>query len=415
MEYFLILGKNHSLSSAEIAAVFKRMGVDVIFITVSSEAIVFQTSKEINASDLMARLGGTVKIGKIIKTEGRVEAHAYANVVSKNLTRGKKVHFGFSLYKIDEGVGNQKIRKLLQEIKKVGMKIKNELKQKGFASRWVTGKERALSSVIVKKNKLLDEAGTELVILVGKDKIYLGKTLAVQEFEEYSFRDYGRPKRSMKVGLLPPKLAKIMINLAEVNFDQTILDPFCGFGTILGEAMLVGYQNLIGSDINPETLAGAKENLEWLKKNYKLQMTNYKLIEVDAQEISKKLPLQSVDAIVTEPFLGPPLLGSEPPEKIQQIIEELSKLYLNAFLEFKKILKPNGKIVILFPLFQVRSRNFFLPILDKIKKIGFISEDFFPKEFRKYPFLKITPRNSIIYSRPDQIVWRELFIFKTNY
>jgi tRNA G10 N-methylase Trm11 len=260
----------------------------------------------------------------------------------------------------------------------------------------------------VKKNKLLTEAGAELVFLIGKEKTYLGKTLAVQEFEDLSFRDYGRPARSMRVGLMPPKLAKTMINLARTDKHATVLDPFCGFATILEEALLWGFENLIGSDINAETLAGAKENLEWLAKNYQLPAVNYQLLEHDVRRLSEKISPHSIDAIVTEPYLGPPLQRNESPEKIKEIIKELSDLYLVAFREFKKILKPDGRIIILFPVFHTEKQNFFLPILEEIKKTGFSIADPLPKDFKKYPFLEITPRNSILYFRPDQLVWREI-------
>jgi tRNA G10 N-methylase Trm11 len=202
-----------------------------------------------------------------------------------------------------------------------------------------------------------------------------------------------------------------MLNLARVKKEATILDPFCGFGTILEEALLWGYENLIGTDVSAETLAGAKENLEWLQKNYELRTMNYALLESDVRHLSEKIPPRSVDAIVTEPYLGPPLHGNEPPEKIQQIIKELSELYLAAFREFKKILKPEGKISILFPILHTEKQDFFLPILDEIKKIGFTVADFLSKELKKYSFLETTQRDSVLYFRPDQLVWREILLF----
>jgi hypothetical protein len=41
--------------------------------------------------------------------------------------------------------------------------------------------------------------------------------MALQDFESYSKRDYGRPARDPRTGSLPPKLAQILINLAEPN------------------------------------------------------------------------------------------------------------------------------------------------------------------------------------------------------
>jgi tRNA G10 N-methylase Trm11 len=459
MKYFFILGRNPTLSSAEIAAALgERIAPDMpdnsrggraIFNYVSSETITAEISGHFHAIEFMSRLGGTIKIGEIIQMDIKMFADDYANVIAnailKSLPNNKKIYFGFSFYKLEEEISVTDLKKTSDKIKNLAIPVKDLLKDMKIQARWVTSKGANLSSVVVKKNKLLTESGAELVFLIGRNKIYLGKTLAVQEFENLSFRDYGRPARSMRVGLMPPKLAKVMINLAQVGKDATILDPFCGFATILEEAMLWGYKNLIGSDINAETLAGAKENLEWLKKNYQLPITNYQLLECDVHRLSEKLSPHSIDAIVTEPYLGPPLHGNESSEKIKEIIKELSELYLAAFREFKKILKPDGRIVILFPVFRAALSSFskgggrrpedfsggrdgegrfnrspfskwrdgegFLPIIDEIKKIDFSVADPLPKEFKKYLFLEITPRNSILYFRPDQLVRREILIF----
>ncbi len=51
---------------------------------------------------------------------------------------------------------------------------------------------------------------------------------------------------------------------------KKILDPFCGSGTILQEAMLLGFKNIYGSDKDKRAIANSKENINWLKKEYKL-------------------------------------------------------------------------------------------------------------------------------------------------
>jgi len=407
MKYFFILGQNPTLSSVEIISL---LSDKTTLFAASPDAIILEATQELDIGQLMARLGGTVKVGQIFDVSPDMEPKD----IAENIPRvpGKKSYFGFSFYKIDNQITTKEFQNKCRKIKNLAMPIKDLLAEVGTAARWVTSKEPNLSSVVVKKNKLLTEAGAEIVFLIDKEKIYLGKTLAVQEFENLSFRDYGRPARSMRVGLMPPKLAKVMINLTRVEKNAKILDPFCGFATILEEAMLWGYENLTGTDINAETLAGAKKNLEWLVKIYNLKPKTYNLIESDVRRLSEKFSPRSVDAIITEPYLGPPLHGNESPERIQQIIKELSDLYLAAFREFKKILKLDGKIVILFPVFHTEKQDFFLPIIEEIKKIGFAAADPLPKDLEKYSFLKITERNSIIYSRPDQKVFREILIFK---
>jgi tRNA G10 N-methylase Trm11 len=60
-------------------------------------------------------------------------------------------------------------------------------------------------------------------------------TIACQDIDAYTKRDTSK-SRDMVVGMMPPKLAQIMINLATEGRKEIIYDPFCGLGTILIEA-----------------------------------------------------------------------------------------------------------------------------------------------------------------------------------
>jgi tRNA G10 N-methylase Trm11 len=55
----------------------------------------------------------------------------------------------------------------------------------------------------------------------------------VQNIDEYSKRDYSKD-RDMQIGMLPPKLSQMMINLSG---GKTIYDPFVGLGTVLIESL----------------------------------------------------------------------------------------------------------------------------------------------------------------------------------
>ncbi|MEK7166898.1 MAG: DNA methyltransferase, partial [Patescibacteria group bacterium] len=210
-------------------------------------------------------------------------------------------------------------------------------------------------------------------------------------------------------------------NLGQIKKDQTILDPFCGSGTILQEAILMGYKNIIGSDIDFNSIEITKKNLEWLFTKIKNQKSlpagdlleeekiKINIFQSNATNLSKKISFNSIDAIVSEPYLGP----TRNIQNIKNIIYELSKLYLRSFEEFKKILKKQGVVIIIFPVFKTFTNELlFLPILDAIKKQGWKIDLELPKELLKNNIIKITLRNSIIYSRPEQRVLREIFVFR---
>ena len=83
----------------------------------------------------------------------------------------------------------------------------------------------------------------------------------IQDIEGYSERDIGR-ERSMTVGMMPPKLAQMMINMATKGNMLRIWDPFCGLGTTLIEAHNAGYSHLTGSDISAEMVQETKKNID---------------------------------------------------------------------------------------------------------------------------------------------------------
>ncbi|MDD5625608.1 MAG: methyltransferase domain-containing protein [Patescibacteria group bacterium] len=407
MTYFLILGNNPTLSIAEILKILtgpfeiKKISEEVLIIDLPG-------NKEIDFAYLQNRLGGTIKIGKILPNQ---DLKNLADLFSE---KSAKVRFGFSVYRLDHQAS---ISQIVNLIKNLALNLKKDLKEKGISSRWVTSREDALSSVIVQTNKLL-ETGAEFVFFAEKNGFLFGRTLTCQDFKEYGFRDFGRPNRSMEQGILPPKLAKIMINLAgELDKKAVILDPFCGAGTILQEAALMGYKNIIGADLNPEAIKDTQQNLDWLIKNSKFQSaswrTKFQIFQTDVKEISKKIDPQSIDLIVAEPYLGPTKISSLKAQLLI-IMSKLSDLYIGAFKEFQKILKPNGQVVMIFPIYQDLKQNngiFSEFILPEIDKMGWQTVNILPDSVASYPIIKSTKRQSIIYARANQEVWREIFIF----
>jgi tRNA (guanine10-N2)-dimethyltransferase len=127
-----------------------------------------------------------------------------------------------------------------------------------------------------------------------------------------------------------PRLARTLVNLAEVKKSDTVLDPFCGTGGILIEAGLIGCK-LIGSDANSKIISGAKKNI----KDIGLDAT---LICSDISDVNKHV--ESVDAVVTDPPYG---------RAASTCGETLQSLYTRMFPIIRKVLKSNGYLVIILP------------------------------------------------------------------
>jgi len=383
MQYYFILGKNPKLSIAEISSIIKDDSFEY-----KQPNLLFLNTTEINALNLIKHLGGTIKIGKIIGNispygrppEGRKKLDDLSELVLKELKDEEgKIFFGISDY------ANHSPK----DIKHAAMNIKKDLKKLGSV-RWVTSKEKILSSVVVKTNKLLTR-GAEICLF--KNGL-VGKTLAVQEFGEFEKREFQKPERDILRGMIPVKLAKIMINLSEANKSAAILDPFCGTGTVLIEAMVAGHKKIIGSDNDAKAINQSSKNIHWVRENYELENIDVGLFISKAEEVSKEIKLNSVDAIITEPYLGPLQRGSESKEQIKKIINELSELYLNSFKEWKKILKKNARVIMIFPIFK----NGCVDIKEDLIKIGY----------------KKINTDDLIYERPGQKVLRRIDIFEKN-
>lgn len=419
-KYFFVLGRNPTLSIAEIISIFKKLTTDYSFLNISNEITVVIVKSLLDMSSVIKTLGGTVKIGEIIseikfdeKEEEFEEIFSGENLIENFLPKQEgKLHIGISIY--NYGGNPQYVAQLTGQLKALNILVKENLRKKGLKVGFVRVKDQYLSSVSVAKNQLINK-GVEIVLILTNKGIMVGKTLAVQEFDSFSFRDYGRPQKDKRSGIMPPKLARMMINLAQVNSSATILDPFCGSGTILQEAIILEYKDIAGSDISSKAISETQRNLDWLFQNFrevKRSSYNIKIFPTDVHFITKYFQQNSIDAIITEPYLGPPLYKKPDASKIEKTLSEVSRLYLEAFWQFTKILKSQGRIVIIFPAFEEKRKLYFVEILDKIKALGFAQKDFFPEEIKKYHALQLTSRNTILYGSQEQFVKREILSFQ---
>lgn len=126
---------------------------------------------------------------------------------------------------------------------------------------------------------------------------------------------------------LHPKLARAALNM--VIRKGIVLDPFCGTGGILVEAVFLGFK-AIGTDISQTMLDAAKKNADYYGLS---KIKQIKLVKADAAKVTMK-----ADVIVTDLPYG----------KNTGKIENINKLYL-AFLKNAEHI--TNKAVIMFPDF----------------------------------------------------------------
>jgi tRNA G10 N-methylase Trm11 len=263
--------------------------------------------------------------------------------------------------------------------------------------------------VVVTKNKLIEE-GAEFVITVLKNKILLGTTLAIQEFEAYGERDFDRPGRSAKRGMLPPKLSQMMVNIAHCDRNLPLLDPFCGSGTVLGEALLMGYTQVIGTDVSEQAIIDTKAYLDWIEKAHPEFKGRSRVFVSDARLLDQTIEPNSIGAIAAEPFLGPPQSGRETPAELKKIMDEqLVSLYRDAIKALSGLLAPGGSAVFSFPVFNRHKAAIFVP-LDAVRG-SLVAAPLVPGEYSDFN-LPMTSSGGVLYERPDQFVGREIILLK---
>lgn len=242
--------------------------------------------------------------------------------------------------------------------------IKEQLQAHGLKVRFLEDSRAGLSTALLSHRK-----ADELIVLSWRDQTWLGHTRTVTKPDVWSERDRGKPYADRKKGLLPPKVGRMMINVAlGPTIDPAagaLYDPFCGSGTILLEARTLGLHT-IGSDLDPEAVVGARRNLEWQDVR-EPGLTDVQLQVADVTHANwSSLPIQW---IVTEPFLGKLKPGED---QLANLFRGLQKLYWGAFRHWATILRPNVDIVIVFPAVQSQKTRFSLKdLIDKLDTLGY--------------------------------------------
>ncbi len=240
-----------------------------------------------------------------------------------------------------------------------------------------------LSHVEVLKKNLVENKA-EVLLCVGKEETWVATTVAVHNPFEFQKRDIYKPNQR-KIFAIPPRLARIMVNLSACTPGKVLLDPFCGVGTILQEALLARAK-IVGVDVNPWCVKAANENLEWIKREYSLEDAEFRVVQGDVGRLAEKIGQEAVDCVVTEPDLGPALRQVPTGPYALKIIQKLEPLYFTFVEEAHRVLKNGGRLVLVSPYIMTRSgQSVTMPIGEKLENLGFkriqpFSKDMFPED-----------------------------------
>lgn len=351
---------------------------------------------DIEASEIdFRRLGGTIKVAKLLNILPfsqwpKLEKYLADNVPHHlNYLPDGQFTLGLSVYGLDIPVA--RIHSSLMKLKKI-------IRQSGRPTRVVPNKSLALSSAQVLHNKLTSRGSWELIFVASGKETYLAQTMFVQDIEAYGARDQVRPKRDSRVGMLPPKLAQIILNLANPRSGSLILDPFCGTGVILQEALLGGFK-VIGTDIDIRMVSYAKENLDWLNAGRPELTGKAKVLQADALSYDWE---ENIGVVASEVFLGRPLSKFPDSDTLDKIIKEVSSTLEGFLKNLARRVKPGTTVSLAVPAWRKpNGQTVGLPVIDHLTDMGY-----------NYLDLKYVRRDEIIYFRENQIVARQLLILE---
>ncbi len=235
------------------------------------------------------RLGGTIRMAEVVGEffSSAELLSAMKQVIDKTETRGA-MNLGISGFGVKKDMVNQWLYDLKAKAGTAERKV-----------RIANQKGELLTSGKIFHDKLLKK-GTELIVWKNGDSYLLAQTKANQNLRNYELRDRKKEFRDARMGMLPPKLAQILLNLAQPTWDETVIDPFCGSGTVNIEAAITGYKTY-GSDINGEFASQAQGNFEQMAEKFRYDPAGGTFKASDILELGWK---NMSGVIATEGWLG---------------------------------------------------------------------------------------------------------------
>lgn len=173
----------------------------------------------------------------------------------------------------------------------------------------------------------LDAPDVTFHILREGGVFHLARERAAVDRSAYEAR---RPAKRpfFKPGVVLPRLARALVNLAEPEPGGVLLDPFCGTGSLPVEAALCGLR-AVGVDAQWTMVVGSRRNLLHLGLDGSILWGD-----------ARRLPLAdgSVAAVVADPPYG---------RSARVVGAGRDALYREALEETARVLRPGGRAVVL--------------------------------------------------------------------
>lgn len=350
-KFFFVLGRNPDLSILELFSYFHSQNLEYLILDKKpfklnekyGLILILQLDSYFNPKHATKTLAGTIKIGRIFIECDEKSVEFELEKANFYLEDHKNIKYALNFY---------------------GKNIDSDFFFYFFKNTYKMMKQKAYFKKIPPHSLARSIKSGQFVDVIvfrseNTDRFFIGRTVSVYDINDEKKRYEGRPFIDKSIGL-SPRMARILVNFAELksNSGFHLLDPFSGTGTILQEALLMGF-NVHGLEINGERVKKSRGNLIWLENNYSINKDcSFTITLGDSRKLTKYFSTGfEVDCIVTEPELGPFLKKRPDPNIARQIVGDLVRVYQPFFKEASKILKIGGKIIIILPRFTTTSKT----------------------------------------------------------
>ena len=384
--YIAILGRQPALGMAELEHLYG--GTNTAWFSDDTATV---KTDELS----IEQLGGTQKAGRVVI---ELPASDWHRVSQKIVQAYVQAWSGFE-GKITLGISVYGFPIDAREVQKTGIILKQKLKKQNVSLRLIPNAEPVLNTATAHHNKLgLSNNKVELIVVKGGNgSIIVAESTGAQNITALAKRDQERPKRDAFVGMLPPKLAQMMINLAVPAgaSHQRVLDPFCGTGVILQEAALLDHA-VYGTDLAEKMVKYSQANLEWLADTHHLTI-DATVHGGDAMDTTWQQP---IDAVVCESYLGQPFSAPPSPAKLTDVRKNCNYIISTFLKNIGSQIAPGTPLCIAVPAWKSINNDFtHLPLVNDVESLG----------YKRYDFNNIENKE-LLYFREDQIVARELLV-----
>ncbi len=386
-----------TLSEAEVEAYFTNLNLNYRVVGRVGRCLILEA--EGISPQIWSGLAGIHKVAEVFAETSEAEGLNFDLLAE---SASDKMKWAVSTYS-DTRDSAEEFAEALQQSLKEALKawgvrktkmLKGDLQKVGSSWEYEVFSDRLQEERVV-------EDGFEVLAVKHKNWL-IGKTIAVVDHLGYRRRDLERPIQDPKI-TMPPKLARILVNLTGCKRGETLLDPFCGLGTILGEAAMCGV-NVIGVDADANRVEGARRNLRWLLKEYKIEDVRVEVYVGYAENLQKILRGRVVDGVATEPILLPPLKQPPTDQEAERMLEKASETYYRSLPSICKHLKPEGKAAIVIPCIKTRrGRIVSFDLAEEAAKVGL-----------RLCHLNSVKKFPILVENSTQMVMRGIYLFKNG-